>query len=115
MLFLAFAILLSVVSAIMPNAVSVAPVLLIMSSTLALKPSTPFDRMDMAAFPASALPNISAMVFPLFCASVCRIFSTSARLDPFAIRSEKPPPATFRRILSAVLPLLPNSFGIEFA
>ena len=115
MLFLAFAILFSVVSDIMANALSVASLLFSIPSTLALNPSTPASRIFTAAVPASALPNISFMVFPLFCASVCRIFSTSARLDPFAIRSEKPPPATFRRILSAVLPLLPNSFSMEFA
>ena len=115
MLFLAFAILFSVVSDIMANALSVASLLFSIPSTLALNPSTPASRIFTAAVPASALPNISFMVFPLFCASVCRIFSTSARLDPFAIRSEKPPPATFRRILSAVLPLLPNSFSMELA
>ena len=113
--FLAFAILASVVSAIVAKALSVMPALLTISATEALKPSTPFESSDMAAFPASALPNISAMVFPLFAASACRIPSTSPRDFPLAIRSAKPLPAADRRALSATVPLLPSSFSILLA
>ena len=114
-LFFAFAILFSVVPAILSKALWVMPVLLIMSATLALNPSTPLDSKDTAAFPASALPNMSAIVLPLFSASVCKIARTSPRDMPLAIRSAKPLPAACRRALSAVVPLFPISFSIEFA
>ena len=114
MLFFAFSILASVVSSILANALSVAPTLFTMSCTLELKPSTPFDRSDIAAFPASELLNISDRARPDLLASSCIPPRISPSDLPLAINSAKLPPIFCRNSLSVVLPDFDNSFNILF-
>ena len=114
MLFLAFCIFASVVWSMVSNADCVAPTLFTISCTLELKPSTPFESNVTAAFPASALPNISANDKPLLLASSCTICNTSPRLFPLAINSLKLLPVADRSNLSVFEPDLPSSFIILF-
>ena len=113
-LFFAFSILASVVSSILANALSVAPTLFTISCTLALKPSTPFDNSDIAAFPASELLNISDRARPDLLASSCIPPRISPSDFPLFINSEKLPPIFSRNSLSVVLPDFDNSFNILF-
>ncbi len=90
-----------------------------------ISPTTSFNfsalsHNTLAAFPASADPNIFAIDVPLAYASSSSMESTSVRSHPISIASfiVKPPSlicsVPFAKAFAAEVPCFPNSFNIEF-
>ena len=101
------------------NASSVAPAEFPICSTASFN-FVALSHSTVAAFPASADPNIFPIVVPDSYACSSRIDRTSVRLHPCSIASAivKPPSlicsVPSANALAAAVPCFPNSFNMEF-
>ncbi len=116
--FTAIFILLLVVSSF-ANAVSVAPALFPISSRTLFN-FTPLSHNTLAAFPASALPNILEIFVPLKFACSSSMLNTSVRYHPRSMASAMVRPPSFicsvplAKAIAAEVPCFPSSFNMLF-